>query len=222
MKLSQESRQYSIPFIGTVGVVTVALALMAWFVNDRTLALSAAVLGLYSLHLISIRFIIEGQAENTARLETQWRLLQLLVDPNALESSDAGTHRYGSTRPYPSTTLGDFMATAIGNGGGDKSGSGTAGEKIPTPRHFALGTVALIRGLLTPAQVARVLIEQRNQPDERFAAIALELGMLSEEQREELLLAQQEGLFTDHEMREAREQLREFRQATARALSARD
>lgn len=221
MKLSQDSRQYSIPFIGTVGVVTVAMAVIAWFFHDRTLALSAAVLGLYSLHLISIRFIIEGQAENTARLATQWRLLQLLVDPNALEAGDASEPRR-STRPYASTPIGNLLATAAGNGAVHESSSGAAREKIPTPRHFALGTVALIRGLMTPAEVARVLIEQRNQPDERFAAIAVELGLVNEEQREELLLAQQEGLFTDHEMREARERLREFRQATARALSAHD
>ncbi len=222
MKLNQHNRQYSIAFTAIVVVVTVAIALVAWFAHDRTLALSAAVLGLYSLHLISIRFIIEGQAENTARLETQWRLLQLLVDPNALPAGDSGAHRPGKSRPYPPTPIGDLMAAAIENGAFHESSPGAGPNKIPTPRHFALGTVALIRGLLTPTQVAQILIEQRHQPDERFAAIALELGMLSEQQREELLLAQQEGLFTDHEMRDARDRLREFRQATARALSARE
>ena len=144
----------------------------------------------------------------------------MLVDPNALEAEDASPYRQGSSHAYASNPIGDLMAMATVNGAAHKSGPGAAREKIPTSRHFALGTVALIRGLLTPVQVARILIEQRNQPDERFAAIALEFGMLSEEQREELLLAQQEGLFTDHEMREARERLREFRQATARALSS--
>ena len=96
---------------------------------------------------------------------------------------------------------------------------GTQKQRIPTPRHFALGTVALIRDLLTPEQVARILVEQRHLPDERFAAIAVDLGMLNEEQREELLLAQQEGLFTDEEMKDARERLGDFRKATAKALS---
>ncbi len=206
MKLSQDSRQYSIPFIGTVGVATLVMTALAWFIQNRSLAASAAVLGLYTLHLISVRFIIEGQAEDRARMESQWSLLKLMVDPNAVVSS-ATIRRSASS--------GDLAvpATAL-------SGNGTPSQNIPTARHFALGTVALIRDLLTPAEVAQILVEQRNQPDERFATIALDLGMLSEQQREELLLAQQEGLFTDEEMRDARERLREFRQTTAQALSS--
>lgn len=206
MKLSQDSRQYSIPFIGTVGVATLVMTALAWFIQNRSLAASAAVLGLYTLHLISVRFIIEGQAEDRVRMESQWSLLKLMVDPNAVVSS-APIRRSASS--------GDLAvpATAV-------SGNGTPSQNIPTARHFALGTVALIRDLLTPAEVAQILVEQRNQPDERFAAIAMDLGMLSEQQREELLLAQQEGLFTDEEMRNARERLRDFRQTTAQALSS--
>ncbi len=206
MKLSQDSRQYSIPFISIVGVVTVAMSVLAWLIHARTLAASAAVLGLYTLHLISIRFIIEGQAEDRARMESQWSLLKLIVDPNALTPG-------GSSRI--STANGDLVLSAEG-----LPPNGSRGQKIPTARHFALGTVALIRDLLTPLQVAQILVEQRNQPDERFAGIAMDLGMINEEQREELLLAQQEGLFTDDEMREARERLRVFRQATAKALAS--
>ena len=206
MKLSQDSRQYSIPFIGTVGVATLVMTALAWFIQNRSLAASAAVLGLYTLHLISVRFIIEGQADDRARMESQWSLLKLMVDPNAVVSS---------APIRKSASSGDLAvpATAV-------SGNGTPSQNIPTARHFALGTVALIRDLLTPAEVAQILVEQRNQPDERFAAIAMDLGMLSEQQREELLLAQQEGLFTDEEMRDARERLREFRQTTAQALSS--
>jgi len=206
VKLSQDSRQYSIPFIGTVGVATLVMTALAWFIQNRSLAASAAVLGLYTLHLISVRFIIEGQTEDRVRMESQWSLLKLMVDPNAVVSS-APIRRSASS--------GDLAvpATAV-------SGNGTPSRNIPTARHFALGTVALIRDLLTPAEVAQILVEQRNQPDERFAAIAMDLGMLSEQQREELLLAQQEGLFTDEEMRDARERLRDFRQTTAQALSS--
>lgn len=206
MKLSQDSRQYSIPFIGTVGVATLVMTALAWFIQNRSLAASAAVLGLYTLHLISVRFIIEGQADDRARMESQWSLLKLMVDPNAVVSS-APIRRSASSKGLA------VPATAV-------SGNGTPTQNIPTARHFALGTVALIRDLLTPAEVAQILVEQRNQPDERFAAIAMDLGMLSEQQREELLLAQQEGLFTDEEMRDARERLREFRQTTAQALSS--
>lgn len=109
-------------------------------------------------------------------------------------------------------------ALATDGEAGGRPAPSESGE-IPIPRHFALGTVALIRQLLSPAEVARVLMEQRQQPDRRFASLAVEMGLLTDPQREELLLAQQEGLFTEQEMREARERLREFRESTARALS---
>lgn len=208
MNLNQDSRQYSIPFISALGVITVAMAVLSWVTHERALSLSAAVLGFYSLHLISVRFIIEDQAEDRARMESQWALLKLMVDPNASTSSNP----LAIEMPGGSTVL----VNAGTSENGDKF------KKIPTARHFALGTVALIRDLLTPAQVAHILVEQRNQPDEQFAAIALDLGMLNEEQREELLLAQQEGLFTDEEMREARERLQAFRTAAAQALSSRE
>lgn len=196
MERGKRSRQYSISFIGVVALVTIGLALVAWSAQDQALALAAGVLGLYALHLISIRYILEGQSRNQEQLETQWNLLQLMVDPNS----------------------GPRSGSSAGNGK-PAAAPAVAKQRIPTPRHFALGTVALIRDLLTPEQVARILVEQRHLPDERFAAIAVDLGMLSEEQREELLLAQQEGLFTDEEMRDARERLGDFRKATAKALS---
>ena len=198
MERGTKSRQYSITFIGAVALAAIGLALVAWSGRDQALAMASAVLGLYALHLISIRYILEGQSRNKEQLETQWNLLQLMVDPNAATKGASAT---------------------VGNG--RPSGSpGTKKQRIPTPRHFALGTVALIRDLLTPEQVARILVEQRHLPDERFATIAVDLGMLNEEQREELLLAQQEGLFTDEEMRVARERLGDFRKATAKALSS--
>jgi hypothetical protein len=92
-------------------------------------------------------------------------------------------------------------------------------NEVPVPRHFALGTVALVRDLLSPAEVARVLLEQRRQPGKKFGVLAVEMDLLTESQREELLLAQQEGLFTDAEMREARQRLREFRESAAHSMA---
>lgn len=82
---------------------------------------------------------------------------------------------------------------------------------VPIPRHFALGTVAIIRGALTPSQVAEILVEQRKWPKERFGEVAVELGFLTHEELEELLVAQQQGLFTDEEIQEARTRIRGFR-----------
>lgn len=236
VQLSHGDREYSSHFLGAVAILTLLVALLAWYGHNRTLALAAAVLGIYALHLISLRFILQGQAENKARLETQWKLLQLLVDPNALDPGTGVPHRVGVppaspgaesrivTSPLRSGSFGSSEEEPEAANGDATSGSnGTAPEgseyRIPTPRHFALGTVALIRNMLTPAQVARILVEQRQQPDKKFASLAVELGMLTDQQREELLLAQQEGLFSDAEMREARERLRDFRKTTARALS---
>lgn len=236
MQLSHGDREYSSHFLGAVAILTLLVALLAWYGHNRTLALAAAVLGIYALHLISLRFILAGQAENKARLETQWKLLQLLVDPNALDPGTGIPHQAGVSQiaagaesrvVTSSLRNGSFgkhdaeTEAASGQETSETDGATPDGTeyRIPTPRHFALGTVALIRNMLTPAQVARVLVEQRQQPDKKFASLAVELGMLTDMQREELLLAQQEGLFSDAEMREARERLRDFRKTTARALS---
>lgn len=95
-------------------------------------------------------------------------------------------------------------------------------NEVPVPRHFALGTVALVRDLLSPAEVARILLEQRRQSGKKFGVLAVEMGLLSESQREELLLAQQEGLFTDAEMRDARQRLRQFRESAAHSMAGLD
>ncbi len=93
----------------------------------------------------------------------------------------------------------------------------TTRSKMPVPRHFALGTVAIIRRLLEPSEVERILGEQRRYPRLRFGDVAVQLGLLTDGQIQELLLAQQEGLFTNAEIREARERLRAYRLNTPTA-----
>ena len=232
---------YGLRYLSIVAATTIGLGIVAWILQDRQLALAAGVMGLYALHLLSIRYILDNQQEHSTALQSQWELLQRLVDPT---EPIAG----GEDRPEPRTPEDEPELRAIEpHGHGDSAhrswprlrlplttiepGSGVAipevrvsavrpqPVEVPIPRHFALGTVALIRELLTPAEVARVLMEQRRQPDKRFAALAVEMGLLEDSQREELLLAQQEGLFTEDEMRKAREGLRQFRESTARALS---
>lgn len=95
--------------------------------------------------------------------------------------------------------------------------SAGVGSKMPMPRHFALGTVAVIRKLLEPDDVERILAEQRRYPRLRFGDIAVQLGLLTEPQLQEVLLAQQQGVFTDAEIREARDRLRMFREETGTA-----
>jgi hypothetical protein len=95
---------------------------------------------------------------------------------------------------------------------GESAVPGEVIGNVPLPRHFALGTVAIIRNLLEPEQVAKVMLEQRHQPKLRFGEIAIELGFLTSAQVEELLVAQKGGLFTDEEIHEARVRLRTFRE----------
>lgn len=260
---SREGRKtlYTTHYQVAVGGVAVVVALVAWAIANSALAFAAAIVGLYALHLMSIRFILEAHREQQATLEGQWSFLRKLVGP-AIESglrlelpaalrakgSPAGATKSGKARargnavrqaaaPVTSTTFGGGSQAATATlvrpeakpsvstrdsklaAKQTESAPARAGNNVPVPRHFALGTVALVRKMLTPAEVARVLLEQRRRPDARFAALAVDIGLLTKTQREELLLAQQEGLFTDAEMREARRRLQEFRQSAVTAMS---
>jgi hypothetical protein len=74
-----------------VAVATIGLGVVAWILHNRQLALAAGVMGLYALHLISIRFILDNQHEHSAALQSQWELLQRLVDPSEpIDNSDRG------------------------------------------------------------------------------------------------------------------------------------
>lgn len=278
---------YGLRYLTVVAIATVVVASLALLVRNREAALGAAVLGIYALHLLSVRYVLRNQRRHQDSLRSQMELLHRLVDPAASpvdqapetpESPDpkpapdpeapgraavgrepdavdaraparpetapapralSRRHPAASRVPAPAPAPGTGPAPGIGpvSANGAPASPGGAGVReagppsspsgptpgdsgeIPIPRHFALGTVALIRELLTPAEVARVLMEQRRQPDRRFATLAVEMGLLTDSEREELLLAQQEGLFTEQEMREARERLREFRESTAKAMS---
>jgi hypothetical protein len=307
--------QQSIHYLTAVAAVTIVVAALGWIRHNQSLAFAAAVLGLYVLHLLSIRMLLNGQRRQREALESQWDILQRIVsleeapeaptlrvpiptmvdpasylaeppvtEPSVTEppvtepspigaktsvgpdtaAGDGATAAFGvadapaaSARPSaaglatvrrtgpPSSNSSDAergptvadepilpaTRTVLGGDGGpvetlprdtdpdSQERPRRTQSEIPIPRHFALGTVALVRDLLTPAEVARVLLEQRKRPDHKFASLAVEMDLLTESEREELLLAQQEGLFTDVEMREARARLKEFRESTARTLS---
>lgn len=312
----QADREHSGHYLTAVAVVAVAVAGMAWFGQNRTLAAAAAALGLYALHLFSIRFLLDNQKRQQRVLDAQWEVLQRFIDttdtlPGDMEdlvpampvdreapehlpegtavletlhgALDSELKPTGDTPsreaepevlPVPDAlepaaelevsrsaepVVRDEVVPPVESLGGTESGyaivveedaveslsaipglemsdpsSLTGGtevdtaahrstlNEVPVPRHFALGTVALVRDLLTPAEVARILLEQRRQAGKKFGALAVEMGLLSESQREELLLAQQEGLFTDAEMRDARQRLRQFRESAAHSMAGLD
>jgi hypothetical protein len=309
----QADREHSGHYLSAVAVVAVAVAGMAWFGQNQTLAAAAAALGLYALHLFSIRFLLGNQKRQQHMLDAQWEVLQRFIDTSdtpstdmedlvpampvdreaperlpegtavletvhgALESELEPTGDVPSAGaepeilPVPDVSqpetperevarsaepvVRDEVVPPVESLGGTESEyaivveedaveslsaipglemsdpSPPTGEheshrstltEVPVPRHFALGTVALVRDLLTPAEVARVLLEQRRQAGKKFGVLAVEMGLLSESQREELLLAQQEGLFTDAEMRDARQRLRQFRESAAHSMAGLD
>ena len=260
------------------------VAAMAWFGQNRTLAFAAAALGLYALHLLSIRFLLVNQRRQRQVLDAQWEVLQRLLGdaPDPGPAAGAGAVSTSElelvppmpidrvdperiTPPTPAARTGDSALERArlvppieamsepeaeldahteparvaqfrepetpavrrsrptlglpGRPSAPPRRKGAGDQEVPVPRHFALGTVALVRNLLTPEEVARILLEQRRQPGKKFGILAVEMGLLTETQREALLLAQQEGLFTDAEMREARQRLREFRESAAHSLA---
>jgi hypothetical protein len=331
--VGEADREHSGHYLTAVTFVAVAVAGMAWFSQNRTLATAAAALGLYALHLLSIRFLLVNQKRQRQVLDAQWEVLQRFLGDSEADTDDGEDlvppmpvdrehpETLSPAQPYPEEgpaeasawtvrrtpeesagpqdvaaaasapaepaeamtaqpvvvgrlvppieSLADIEGEPDTNDGpiasdpaivfaeepeftvldsmsenGDAEDDAPAEEphslgrglvgiptqtgserssrssvEVPVPRHFALGTVALVRDLLSPAEVARVLLEQRRQPGKKFGELAVEMSLLSESQREELLLAQQEGLFTDAEMREARRRLREFRETAAQSLS---
>lgn len=204
-------------YLATMTVATVVVAILAWIGQNPALAFATAILGLYSLHLLSIRFILEGHRRQLAVLSDQWSLLEELTghtsDPEEA-ANGAGTNGAELQAAALPAESGNSRTTAVEAPPAETPPPEVTTPfrlDVPIPRHFALGTVALVRNALDPAQVADILAEQRKRPDVRFGNLAVELGFISESQKEDLLLKQQEGLFTDAELRAARRRLKEFR-----------
>jgi len=256
-KASDTGKSYSVHYVVAVAIVTVTVALLSWWYDNPRLAQAAAILGLYGLHLMSIRYLLEGQRQQQSALQNQWSLLNNLIQKMGIKDEgaaalaeamsaatveetavDESPFEVAAPMPEPQATVpGEFdpdstwPPSPIQTAMLDDEPLPPAAEPesepkeevppapVPVPRHFALGTVALVRNVLTPSEVARVLLEQRRRPDSRFGSLAVELGLLPDTVLEELLLAQQEGLFTDEEMRDARRRLQEFRQSTAAAMA---
>lgn len=202
-----------------------AAAAAAWLVKDQWLAFSAAILGLYVLHMVSVRYIVRMHADQLAALTG--------ADPAslALRAASSTPAREGEQPDGPATdgegdealsagTLDSLPSSDADAPETDVDFSGAEGmepplKEVAIPRHFMLGTVAIVRNVMEPEAVARVLMEQRQQPGKRFGELAVAMDLVTDDQLEMLLDAQQRGLFTDAEIREARQRLETFRRAQA-------
>ena len=67
-RASESGKSYSVHYIVAVAVVTVAVAMLSWWYENPRLAQAAAILGLYGLHLLSIRYLLEGQRQQQSAL----------------------------------------------------------------------------------------------------------------------------------------------------------
>jgi hypothetical protein len=217
----------------TAAAVMGAVAVVAWLVKDQWLVFSAAIVGLYVLHMVSVRYVVRAHADQLAALAGgDLTFVGSEIDshaggtPAAELSAEAGK-RNGKTAEEPSESD-DALREALDSDGPvaegadqpaleDAPGLATTPmlKEVAIPRHFMLGTVAIVRDVMEPEAVARVLMEQRQQPGKRFGELAVAMGMITEEQLDMLLEAQQHGLFTDDEIREARQRLESFRRAQA-------
>jgi hypothetical protein len=214
---------------------------VAWLVEDQWLVFSAAILGLYVLHLVSVRYIVQAQAEQLAAVTGEAETTgSIEVEAEAGLEAEAEDERPGTASVSRATGNGVGGApvpasVTASSDAGDTSGASTTGgdsgdtgpdsasssesvvREVAIPRHFMLGTVAIVRHVMEPEAVARVLMEQRQQPGKRFGELAVEMGFITGPQLDELLEAQQDGLFTDAEIREARQRLEAFRRTHAPA-----
>jgi len=204
-----------------------AVAVVAWLVKDQWLVFSAAIVGLYVLHLVSVRYIVRAHADQLAALAGVDLVSAREADADASQSqvaehtSEAGK-KNGKAALSESDDSGEALSSDESDAqaadqpvtpAGATEGSGPTLKEVAIPRHFMLGTVAIVRSVMEPEAVARVLMEQRQQPGKRFGELAVEMGLITEEQLDMLLDAQQRGLFTDAEIREARQRLEAFRRA---------
>ncbi len=271
----QKRATYSGPYSLVFAGVTVIVGVVALVRKDSMITIAVAILGLYILHLLSLRALTRDGATtgrgsrssgaagaDPAKLEvarsgerpksSARRPLDVVAqasnvvvqasDATELERDDGPVffsresgfvREIGEpsipSRQNPATEDSAWMVQGSRSGDGpeflpadsevtmpdfvaQKGASDVKGaSEIPIPRKFALGTVAIIRRALDPAQVARVLEEQRKFPKKRFGEIAVELDYITEAQLDDLLEAQKAGLFTEEEIQGARQSLEAFR-----------
>lgn len=255
-----------LPVAATLVVVGVTIALVSFVVDSVRSALAIAVLGMYLLHLLTLRRIRDTQ-------EGQWEalrdLLGRITEPPEEEragprprsrpggaSRSPGATPPGEPAPGPrrsgarnaggaaaADTADPASGTPAAAGGGPgrapasgqapASGGGTpppgdplgavgSGDlwrendveegEVLVPKKFALGTVALVRKKMTPAEIDEVLREQEDRTgEEYFGQVAVDLGYLDQQELDELLEAQAEGLFRAEEIEEARRRLKAYK-----------
>lgn len=171
-----------------LGIAAAAGGGIAAVSDNLDMGFAAAIVGLYFLHLYSVRDMHE-QWQKLRGIEHVMAELGFAPDEVDRAARPAGA---SPTVPEP-------------RGGADRaSGDAATGG-------FAPGTVALIEGLMTPEEVSRTLTIQQEEPGRPFGEVALELGFLSPEERDGLERSREEGDFVPERIERARRSLRSYR-----------
>lgn len=169
---------YSRVYIVLLSVVALSAGGLAIFSDSSQLGLSAAILGLYVLHLYSMQL-----------MQRQWQ---------TMEGLERVVGELGAGDPSDEEREID-----------DEEIENTGGQTVR--RDFKLGTVAVIKGVMSPGIVSEVMSEHRRRPGLTFGDHAVELGHLTETELEELMQVKHRGVYTPGEIRRARRRIEEYR-----------
>ena len=254
-----------LPFSRSYLMIVIAVAVvvggLAVFGQSTTLALAAAILGLYVLHLFSNWQLATNQRQQWQTLREVERMLGVLDGeagapaaagatadrPTDAPGADGDLTAVGQAR-FESTVSDEEADAAAASdvsaetpeadvrtetsaapadeeaadpaGGDAEEGAGAEDDEdtVLVPRQYKLGTVAVVERILTPGEVARVLAVQDRHPGRQFGDIAMELGLLTEAELEQLLETQREGLYRPEAISRARRDLKQFRREKAEEL----
>lgn len=213
------SREYAAIFLA---LGAVALLMAAGF-RTQDLLLAGLTLGLYGLHLVSMRSIRDRQERQSAFLREVGAALDDLSTPprdgeTASVPGPASPSTGGSPASSSSPTPGATGATGGGGRGevpekerpgadGEEASRG-GGEKVR--RNLQIGTVAMVEGILEPSQVSQVMSIKEQKPQRAFGEIAVDMGLLDPDQVEELREIKRNGVYSKRKLTNARAELRAF------------
>lgn len=205
------SREY----IGIFLALAVLTLLLAAGFRTQDLLLAGLTLGLYGLHLMSIRTIQEKQERQSSLLrEVGGALDDLSVDEGARERP-----RDGGTEPAEAAASSATRSRPPGSASARSRSTGTpesGGPEPPddgglmVPRDLRIGTVAIVQGVLEPSDVSRVMSMQERRPEKPFGELAVEAGLMEPGQVEKLLEVQETGLYSRRKLKQAKSKLRTF------------
>ena len=208
---------FSRSYLAVVVVVAAVVGGLALFGQSSTLALAAAILGLYVLHLFSNWQLAATQRQQWESVRQVERMLHDIGEARGREeTADPEITAVGDAPAEPGSegTEAEIEATSRS----DVEMAGEDDDSVLVPRHYKLGTVAVVEETLTPEEVARVLAVQDRQPDRKFGDIAVGLDLVSESELEQLLEVQEQGLYHPEDISRARRELKEYRRRKAAEL----